>query len=353
MNAQTSSITVWNRKVDYGEPNFVIAEIGNNHNGDFELAKKMIEAAALAGADAVKLQRRTVDEVFTKELLGKEQTHSKSLGTTYGAYRKKVELKDEELAKLKDIAHSLDLAFFVTPFDMTSAKVLADIGMDAWKIASFDVTHPELVEFVAKQSQPLFLSTGMSTFEDIDLAIALVKKFNDKLIVNQCVSIYPTPSEDLNLGAIKALMERYHPILIGYSGHEMGYFPTIAAVALGVCSVERHFTIDKTLPGPDQATVSLEPHEFAHMVRQIRAVEAGIRDDKKYIHEREVALRNKHGKSVVSKVPIKAGTVITADMLAFKSPGYGIKPSLVHTAIGRKAKSDINDDAVILEEHLV
>lgn len=353
MHTPSSSITIFNKKIGTGNPVFIIAEIGNNHNGDFELAKKMIEAAALAGADAVKLQRRTVDEVFTKELLGKEQTHSKSLGITYGAYRRKLELRDDELAKLKGIAHSLGLAYFVTPFDITSAKVLAQIGMDAWKIASFDVNHPELVEFVARQGQPLFLSTGMSTLEDVDLAIKTVQKYNDKLIVNQCVSIYPTPSEDLNLGAIKALMKRYHPILIGYSGHEMGYFPTIAAVALGVCSVERHFTYDKTLPGPDQATVSLEPYEFAHMVKQIRIVEAAIRDNKKYIHEREVPLKNKHSKSVVSKVPIKAGTMITADMLAFKSPGYGIKPSLVHTVIGRKAKSDIDDDAVILEEHLV
>jgi len=225
--------------------------------------------------------------------------------------------------------------------------------MDAWKIASFDVTHPDLVEFVAKQGQPLFLSTGMSTLEDVDLAIGIIKKFNDRIVINQCVSIYPTPSEDLNLGAIKTLIERYHPILVGYSGHEVGYFPTIAAVALGACSVERHFTIDKTLPGPDQATVSLEPHEFAHMVKQIRAVEAGIRDNKKYIHEREVPHRNKHGKSVVSKIPIQAGTTITASMLVFKSPGYGIKPSLVHNIVGRKAKVDLEDDVIILEEHLV
>src|SRR3989344_729116 len=347
------SIAVGNKKVGYGEPNFIIAEIGNNHNGDFALAKKMVEAAALAGADAVKLQRRTVDEVFTKELLGKEQTHSKSLGTTYGAYRKKLELQDEEFAKLKDIAHSLGLVYFVTPFDLTSAKVLAEIGMDAWKIASFDVSHPELVEFVAKQGKPLFLSTGMSTLEDVDLAIKTVQKYNDKLILNQCVSIYPTTSEDLNLGAIKTLIDRYNPIPVGYSGHEMGYFPTIAAVALGACTVERHFTYDKTLPGPDQATVSLEPHEFAHMVKQIRIVEAAVRDDKKYIHEREIPLKNKHSKSVVSKTPIKAGTTITAHMLVFKSPGHGTKPSLVHTMIGRTAKVDIDDDVVILEEHLV
>jgi len=347
------SIAVGNKKIGYEEPNFIIAEIGNNHNGEFALAKKMIEAAALAGADAVKLQRRTVDEVFTKELLGKEQTHSKSLGTTYGAYRKKLELKGEELSKLKDIAHSLNLVFFVTPFDLTSAKVLAEIGMDAWKIASFDVSHPELVEFVAKQGKPLFLSTGMSTLEDVDLAIKTVQKYNDKLILNQCVSIYPTPSEDLNLGAIKTLIDRYRPIPVGYSGHEMGYFPTIAAVAIGACTVERHFTYDKTLPGPDQATVSLEPHEFAHMVKQIRIVEAAVRDNKKYIHEREIPLKNKHSKSVVSRAPIKAGTTITASMLVFKSPGYGIKPSLVHTVIGRKTKIDIDDDIVILEEHLV
>jgi sialic acid synthase SpsE len=346
-------VRIGGKKVGHGLPVFIIAEIGNNHNGSVELAEKSIKAAALAGADAVKFQKRTVSEVFTKELLDKEQTHSRILGKTYGEYRRALELKDEELAALKDLAHSLGLAFFVTPFDLTSAKVLADIGMDCWKIASFDSTHPQLLEFIAKQNQPIFLSTGMTSLEEIDMALSTILPHNNQIVMNHCVSIYPTPPEDLNLGAITTMIRRYTPIPIGYSGHEIGYTPTIVAVALGACAVERHFTLDKSLPGPDHATVSLEPHEFAHMVTQIRSIEKAIADKEKYVHEREIIHRNKHGKSVVAKRPIPAGTVITEDMLTIKSPGYGIRPYLIHTVIGRLAKEDIPEDTVIVESFLV
>lgn len=352
MHTPSPSITIFNKKIGTGNPVFVIAEIGNNHNGEFELAKKSIEAAALAGADAVKFQRRTVEDVFAKELLSKEQTHSRMFGKTYGEYRRKLELKDEDLPKLKELAHSLGMAFFVTPFDLKSARVLADVGMDAWKIASFDVTHAPLLEFVAKQEEPVFLSTGMATMDEIDEAVSAITKFSKNLVINHCVSIYPTPNEDLNLGAIQTLQARYAPLPIGYSGHEIGYYPTIAAVSLGAVAVERHFTLDKTLPGPDHSTVSLEPHEFAHMVKQIHIVSKAVRDGGIYLHEKEVTHRNKHGKSIVSKVSIPAGTPITVEMLVFKSPGYGIKPTRMHTVIGKTAKVDIPEDTVIVESFI-
>lgn len=347
-----SAVKVGEKYVGQGHPTFIIAEIGNNHNGEIGLAKEMVKAAALAGADALKLQKRTVEDVFTRELLAKPQTHSTSLGKTYGEYRRKLELKDEELAELKELAHSLGLVFFVTPFDLKSAEILSRIGMDAWKVASFDVNHGDLLEFIARQSQPVFLSTGMSTIEERDKAVETILKYNKELIINHCVSIYPTPAADLNLGAIKTLIERYHPLPVGYSGHEMGYIPTIAAVAMGACTVERHFTTDKTLPGPDQSTVSLDPGEFADMARHIRIVEKAMADTKVYVHEREIAHLNKHGKSAVSKVHIPAGTVISADMLVFKSPGYGIKPTEAHRVIGKTAKADIPGDTVITEEFL-
>lgn len=347
-----SEVKVRDKMVGRGHPVFIIAEIGNNHNGEIDLARKEVVSAAHAGADAVKFQKRDVDEVFIREMLSQPQTHSRSLGKTYEEYRRKQELTAGELKEVKDLAHSLGLAFFVTAFDLKSAALLADIGMDAWKISSFDVTHDRLVEFVARQNQPIFLSTGMSTLEERDQAVEAVLKHNKQLIINQCVSIYPTPNEDLNLGAVKTLREHYHPLPVGYSGHEIGYVPTVAAVALGACTVERHFTLDKSLPGPDHSTVSLEPLEFAQMVREIRRVEKGVADANVYVHENEVRHRNKHGKSVVARVKIPQGTLISQDMLCFKSPGHGIKPTLMHTVIGKRAKVDIPDDAVILEEHL-
>ncbi len=345
-------VQIRGKNIGRGYPTYIIAEIGNNHNGSIDLARREVQAAAHGGADAVKFQKRTVSEVFTKELLDRPQTHSTSLGTTYRQYREAQELKDEELAELKELAHSLGMAFFVTPFDLTSAHALAQIGMDCWKIASFDVDNKPLLEFVAKTGQPIFLSTGMSTIEDIDRAVATILQYNTQLVVKHCVSIYPTPDADLNLGGVRTLTNRYSPLPIGYSGHELGFIPTITAVALGACSVERHFTLDKTLPGPDHSTVSLEPLEFAEMVKQIRRIEAAVADEKIYVHENEKKMKNKHGKSVVSLIDISAGTLITREMLVFKSPGYGVKPTMVHMVVGRAAKADILADTVI-EEHLL
>lgn len=345
-----SKIKVGNRWVGEGEPNFIIAEIGNNHNGEIDLARKAVTAAANLGADAVKFQKREVDEVFTKAMQAVPQTNSRALGNTYGEYRRKQELKDEELKEIKTLAHSLGMAFFVTPFDLKSAKILPGIGMDAWKIASFDLNHKDLLEFVARQNQPIFFSTGMATLEEVDEAVNTILKYNKQLIINHCVSIYPTPDADLNLGAITMFKERYKNIPIGYSGHEVGFYPTIAAVALGAVTVERHFTLDKSLPGPDHSTVSLEPFEFGEMVHQIRRIEKAVADKKKYLHEKEVGIRNKHGKSIVSKIAIPSGMPITRDMLAFKSPGNGIKPNFIDKVIGKVAKAEIPVDTVLTED---
>jgi len=352
MHTPSSSITIFNKKIGTGNPVFIIAEIGNNHNGNINLARRSIEAAARAGTDAVKFQKRSVKDVFTKELLGKNQVHSRSLGKTYEEYRLAQELKDEEIAELKEFAHSLGVAFFVTPFDLRSAGVLADIGMDCWKIASFDLRTKPLLEAVAKQPEPLILSTGTATLEEIEDAVATVLEHKKDLMVNQCVSIYPTPDENLNIGAIKTLQERFRPIPIGYSGHELGFIPTIAAVALGAVSVERHFTLDKTLPGPDHSTVSLDPFEFTMMCSQIRRIEKAVADTEVRCDEKEIGMLNKHGKSVVSREPIRAGTVITADMLTVKSPGYGIRPAFLPTLIGKTAKTDIPEDSVIVEDFI-
>jgi sialic acid synthase SpsE len=207
---------------------------------------------------------------------------------------------------------------------------------------------------VAKKGQPIFLSTGMSTLEERDEAVKTILKYNKNLIIKHCVSVYPTPTEDLNIGAVTTLKERYAPLPVGYSGHEIGFMPTVAAVALGAKSVERHFTTDKSLPGPDHSTVSLDSLEFAQMVREIRRVEAGVADKNIYLHDGENKHRQKHSKSIVANVAIPAGTVINENHIAFKSTGKGgIKPTLAHTVIGRKAKINLEPDTVInTEEHL-
>ena len=280
-------IKVGGKYVGNGEPNFIIAEIGNNHNGEIELAKKAVILAGQLGADAVKFQKREVDEVFIKAMLAQPQTNSRALGKTYGEYRKKQELRDDELKELKTLAHSLGMSFFVTPFDIKSAKILAGIGMDCWKIASFDLHHRDLLEFVAKQEQPIFFSTGMATLEEMDEAVKTILQYNKNLIINHCVSIYPTPNADLNLGAISMLKERYAPLPIGYSGHEVGLQTTYAAVVLGACYVERHITLDRAMWGSDHAA-SVEPPGFMRLVRDIRVIESAMGDGVKRVYDSEL-----------------------------------------------------------------
>jgi sialic acid synthase SpsE len=347
-----SRIKIGDKYVGEGEPTFVIAEIGNNHNGDYYLAKKTIEQAYLSGADAVKFQKRTLEDVFTRELLDKPQIKDQVFGKTYGEYRKNFELKDTEFVELKKYAESLGLIFFATPFDKKSADFFESIGMELYKIASFDVTHLPLLEYIAKKGRPIFLSVGMSDWDEIDEAVETILLYNNQLIIKHCVAIYPAPDDKLNLSTIKFFKERYSPLPIGYSGHEADILPSIMAVIMGADSIERHFTLDKNLPGPDHATVSLNPDEFKSMVAGIRRAEQAVGKPLKGLWDEEKKVRDKHSTSIVSAEGIPAGTVITYEKLTFKSPGYGFKPSEINNLIGRKAKVDIEPDTVIIIDHL-
>lgn len=348
-----SRIKVGNRFIGEGEPAFFIAEIGNNHNGDYYLAKKTIEAAVKSGADAVKFQKRFIDEVFAKELQEKPQTKDQIFGKTYGEYRQALELDFDEFKKLKEYAEELGTIFFATPFDLKSADFLEAVGVDVYKIASFDCANLPLLEQVAKKGKPMILSTGMTSLEELDEAVETILKHNNQLIILHCVSVYPAVDERLNLSTVPFLKERYTPLPVGYSGHEGDYSPTLAAVSLGAKCVERHLTLDKNLPGPDHATVSIDPEQFKKMVTSARRIEKALGRPGKYLFEEEMATRNKHSKSLVARVDIPAGTLVTADMLTCKSPGYGLKPRMLPAVIGKKVKVDLPVDTVITKDHIV
>ncbi|MBI4114613.1 MAG: N-acetylneuraminate synthase family protein [Candidatus Niyogibacteria bacterium] len=349
----SSRIKIGNTYVGEGAPVFFIAEIGNNHNGDYHLAKRTIEEAVKAGANAVKLQKRSVQDVFAREMLNKPQTKDEVLGKTYGEYRKSLELSKEEFLKLKGYSEAFGVPFFATPFDPKSVDFLEDVGVDMYKIASFDVTNTPLLEYVSRKGKPIFLSSGMVTIEELDNAVKTILQYNNQLIINHCVTAYPTPDDKLNLATIPFLKKRYRPIPIGYSGHEGDILPSIAAVSMGAKTVERHITIDKRLPGPDHGTVSIEPDEFRKMVESARRIESAWGIPRKGYLPEEEQVRNKHGKSLVSRIPIKAGTPITADMLTFKSPGYGIKPYDLQKVLGKTLKKDIEEDSVITDDHVM
>lgn len=344
-------VKIGTRLIGDGCPVFVIAEVGNNHNGEFELAIQTIEAAKESGADAVKFQRRDVDEVFTKEMRDMPYDNPRSLAPTYGEHRKKLEFTHDQFVALKKYAEDLGLIFFVTPFDIGSADFLEDIGVHAYKISSFDVTNIPLLVHVAKKGKPILLSTGMSTLEEIDRAVETILEYNNRLIVNHCTSIYPSPDETIDLHMVTVLKGRYTPLPVGYSGHESDILPTVVSVGMGANTVERHFTLDKTMRGSDHH-MSIEPSMFKDMVQQIRRIEVMLGSGEKRIHAAELPVRDKHAKSIVAKRTIKKGDRISKEDLTFKSPGNGILPMKIDDLVGRTAKADIKEDTVVPLEAL-
>ena len=340
-------IGIGDRWVGEGEPCFVVAEIGLNHNGDVELAKKLIDAAVGCGADAVKFQKRSVDTILTKEALDASYDKWYAYGKTYGEHRKALELSNEEFIVLKEYANERNIIFFASPWDEGSADFLESIGVPVFKIASADVINLPLIEHVAKKRKPMIVSTGMSTLDEIKDAIDILSKYIDELILLHCVSTYPSDSEEINLKNMETLRETA-TCPVGYSGHERGIAVSEAAVALGACVVERHFTLDRTMKGPDHAA-SLEPPGLFKLIRDIRNIEKSIGTSEKRIQEREMPIRTKLAKSVVAAVDIPKGTVITKEMLTVKGPNKGLPPKYIYIIPGKRAVRDIKGDSVITE----
>lgn len=328
------------------EPVFIIAEVGINHNGDLAIAKKLIDAAKDAGANAVKFQKRDIDEILTREGLEKPYTSPHAFASTYGEHRRKLEFSEDQYRELKQYTENRGLLFFASVWDKKSSDFMESLRVDAYKIPSADVINTPLLEYVAKKNKPVLLSTGMSTLEEIDDAVDAILKHNERLILFHCLSLYPSPEEKINLAFFDVLRERFHPLPIGYSGHEMDYLPTIVAVGRGACIVERHLTLSKTMKGSDHAA-SLEPQQFKELVYLIRRIEKILGSPEKVLYDELIPLREKLAKSVVAKVAIPAGTVITSDMLTVKGPGSGIKPSMLHKIVGRTALMDVPEDTLL------
>ena len=246
-----------NKMIGENESPFIIAEIGNNHNGNLDTAKKLIESAKKAGADAVKFQVKNIAKSFAKELLDSPYVNENSFGKTYREHKMALEFSEEQMKQLYDFAAKIDIICFSTPFDIDSVDMLERIENPIYKISSFHVTDLKLIEYVCQTKKPIIISTGMSTIEEIDKAIELIKKYTKDFVVMHCVSCYPTEDKDINLNVIPTLKNRYN-CPVGYSGHERGIAITASTVLLGSCAIERHFTLDRTMKGPDHAS-SVEP----------------------------------------------------------------------------------------------
>jgi N-acetylneuraminate synthase len=276
-------VQVGDRLVGPGEPVYIIAEIGINHNGDMKIAKDLIEMSAKAGVDAVKFQKRT------PELCVPEDQRNVMRETPWGTmsymdYRYKVEFEEKEYKELADFAAGFKVQLFASPWDVVSVDFLAKMKHPVIKIASASITDKELLKKVADSGLPVIMSTGMSTIEQIDAAVELLPK--DRLMIAHATSSYPCEPDELNLKMIPVLAERYQ-VPIGYSGHETGLQSTVAAVALGATFVERHVTLDRAMWGSDQAA-SVEPSGLQRLVRDIRVVERAMGDGVKKVYESEL-----------------------------------------------------------------
>ena len=283
------TVTIAARRIDDDSPVYVIGEIGLNHNGDVELAMRLIDVAADAGADAVKFQKRT-PEIATPEHM-RDTPRETPWGTmTYLEYRHRVEFDAEQYAQIGAYAASRGLDWFASPWDVPSVDVLEQLDVVAHKIASASVTDTELLDRVARTGKPVILSTGMSTLEEIDRAVEILG--TERLVLLHATSTYPMPPEEANLRTIATLRDRYRGVPIGYSGHERGLQISLAAVALGARLVERHITLDRTMWGSDHAA-SLEPQGFEHLVRDIRIIETALGDGVKRVFPGELAPKAK------------------------------------------------------------
>lgn len=310
--------------IGHGHPCFIVAEVGNNHQGDMAQARRMIEEAARAGVQAVKFQKRHVESLLTRAGREAPYTGANSLGPTYGAHRLALELSAEQMAELKTLAEDLGLVFFASAWDEVSLSEMLSLGMEVIKICSADVVNVPLVRRVADSGLPVIMSTGMSSLDEVDAAVALIRARHDNLVLLHCNSSYPCAEEQIGLPVMDTLRERYG-LPVGYSGHERGLAPSVASVALGACVVERHFTLDKNQKGTDHKA-SLEPAELALLVRMIREVEASLVQKGKKVFPEEQAAAKKLRKCMVFSRDLPAGHVLTTADLTTRSPLDGISP---------------------------
>jgi N-acetylneuraminate synthase len=282
-----NTVKIGNRVVGDGEPCMFVAEIGINHNGDIDTARKLISAAVLAGCDAVKFQKRTVDVVYTAEELARPRENP--FGPTNGDLKRGLEFDCDQYLAINEYCKQHGIMWFASCWDEASVDFMEQFDPPAYKIASASLTDDNLLRHHRATGRPLMVSTGMSSMEQVDHAVEVMG--SDDLVLMHTNSTYPSKPEELNLRAIVTLRERYG-VPIGYSGHEVGLATSLAAAVPGACIIERHITLDRAMWGSDQAA-SVEPHGFSRLVRDVRVTESALGDGVKKVYDSEVPIRQK------------------------------------------------------------
>jgi sialic acid synthase len=304
---------------------YVIAEIGNNHQGDIENAKQLIAAAKECGVDAVKLQKRSNRTLYTREFFDQPYDNEFSFGHTYGEHREALELDPEECAELHSYAREVGITFFATAFDFESADLLARLGVPAFKIASADIRNTPLLRYVAEFGKPMIVSTGGADLEDVERAVDAVLPLNSQLCLLQCTAAYPCDTDDLNLNVITTLRERFPQHVVGLSDHQNGIAMALVAYMLGARVIEKHFTLNHAWKGTDHA-FSLMPEGMRKLVRDLRRVPGALGDGVKRPLPIEEKPIQKMGKKLVAARELEEGHVLAAEDVAIKSPADGGLP---------------------------
>ncbi|MFE9402167.1 N-acetylneuraminate synthase family protein [Streptomyces sp. NPDC006530] len=331
---------------------YVIAEIGHNHGGSVAQAEALFQAAAAAGASAVKLQKRDNRALFTQTMYDEPYTSIHSYGPTYGEHREALEFGRPEYLHLQQVARDLGIDFFATAFDIPSVDFLAELGLPAIKIASADLTNTPLLSHAAKTGLPLILSTGGGSMAEVRQACDAILPLNPLLALLQCTAAYPAVPEDLNLRVITTFREEFPEVVVGFSGHDLGPELSWIAYSLGARVIEKHFTLDQQAKGSDHH-FSLTQAQLTALTDGLSRTRAAMGSAEKITGTREAAAIRKMGKKLVAAHELPAGHVLTAEDLTCKSPGDGVKPYRLGELVGSRLTRALATDADIRIEDLV
>lgn len=336
------SFQINNKRIDDSNSVLIVAELSANHNQNFDNAVKLIKEAKKAGADAVKLQTYTPDTITINcdnEFFQIKQGTIWDGRILYDLY-KEAYTPWEWQPKLKEIAENEGLIFFSTPFDKTAVDFLEDMDVPAYKVASFEITDIPLIEYIASKGKPIIISTGIATLSDIEEAINACKRLNnDQIVLLKCTSEYPSPLEEMNLKTIPNMIETFKTI-VGLSDHTLGISVPVAAVVLGAKIIEKHFTLSRSMGGPD-AAFSLEPEEFSQMVRSVREVEKALGDISYELSDKSMKSRE-FSRSLFVVKDVKEGEIFTEENVRSIRPGFGLHPKYYNYILGKKAAKDID-----------
>lgn len=330
---------------------YVIAEIGHNHQGDVDQCKRLFDAAAQAGASAVKLQKRDNRTLFTRAAYDQTYNSENAFGTTYGEHREALEFDRVEYLELQQYAKEHKIDFFATAFDLPSLDFLVELDVPALKIASGDLKSVHLLRAAAQSGKPLIVSTGASEMKDVLRAYEVLGGEGASFALLQCTAGYPPEYEELDLAVITTYRELFPDVVVGYSGHDSGITMATVAYVLGARIVEKHFTLNRALKGTDHA-FSLEPVGMRKLVRDLQRTRVAIGDGVKRRHDSEILPGQKMGKKIVAARDLPAGQVIAETDIAYKSPGDGMHPYQVDAVLGRTLTRGLSEDDALSPDAL-